>query len=114
MSCIRMIEGETTPLLYQLLIPASVSTEVDYTPFNLTNCSVNLSLLKDGNTSLTTSASCDITDAENGWIKYEWVNDETSIPGMYFIQFSITDGDGKVTILPKGFIQWLYIMEGIN
>ena len=113
MSCVRIIQGETTPFLFQLLIPASVETETDFIPYNLTNCSVTFKLIKDDNRSLTVDASAEITDAVNGWVKYEWDAGETDITGMYRAQFNIIDTNSKVTILPKSYIQWIYIIEEI-
>jgi hypothetical protein len=34
--------------------------------------------------------TCTITDAANGWVRYQWVAGDTNTVGLYRLEFSIT------------------------
>lgn len=93
-------QNDTRPALYaQLLQDGSV--------IDLTGCTVKLAIrglpLRD----------VDITDAETGNVRYDWIAADTANAGIYEAEFEVTFPDGSVQTFPNNGYITIVITEEV-
>lgn len=108
MATIRIKTGDTYPISHILL-------DSNKNPIDLSDCTVTISI-----GSLVTDGECTIDDEVDGQVTYNWLPeipadppeefDLTDTPGMYPINFKITDANDTIRTLPVEEPLWLFIM----
>lgn len=86
-------QGDTLPILEAQLIDCAGN------PINLELCGVHFHMSRHGTNIINRSAA--ITDIENGRVKIEWQEGETSTVGTYQCEFEVNMPDGKIITVPN-------------
>jgi len=102
----RRIKGDTTPFEDQL--KWDDGTVIDLT----TATSVKFTMrLYQATIDKVAAATCSITDATNGKIKYNWTASDVNAAGMYKYRYTITFNDSSILTVPSGDIVWMFIID---
>lgn len=104
----RMKQGDLYPFEYVL-------TYDDGTIFDLSGCTVTLTMTLDNATTPTVDdEDCVIVTPSAGIVRYTWNTGETDAVGMYKIEFHVTTGTGSTVTVPSGDIIWMFIVPSLR
>lgn len=87
-------------------------TDADGVAVDLTNASVSMHMKRVGS-SITVTKSMEIVEATEGTIKYDWVNGDTDIAGVYEVEFEITFANSKPLTIPIDGYEQFNIVEDL-
>lgn len=102
---LHMKTGDTWPLLDGLITAGDV-------PTNLTGATVRFLMRKRDGTPILNNPAV-IVDAVAGKVEYVWTALDTATAGLYYCEFRVTFGDGKVTTVPNDGYMELSIIDKI-
>lgn len=107
---IRYKRGDTIPLQYAIE-EWNIDTQ-GTEPYDLSNRSVVFSMRQYGTDDWAIEqASCRVVSAVDGLVEYEWAENETDVPGMYGVVFTVINEEGKRTSFPEYGVQALWIID---
>lgn len=92
MSDVELVQGDTAPDMHWTLHELGNPNA----PIDLTDATVAFQMRKPDDRRYTVNVQCELVDAENGRVRYEWGANDLATPGEYQGQFEITFLDGKI------------------
>ncbi len=92
-------QGDSAPNLEAQLLNAD-ATPIDLTAADGVNLIVKLKTAADTDPPLF-DKPCDITDAANGWVEYDWVVADTATIGVFNGEFEIDWGAAGLQTVPN-------------
>jgi hypothetical protein len=104
----RMKQGDLFPFEYTLMYD-------DGTPIDLGVGTVKIYMtLDDAESPTVDGEDCAVITPASGIIRYQWTDPETSIPGMYRIEFVITFNGGSTLTVPSNDVIWMFIVPSLS
>jgi len=99
-------QGISMPYEYQIKEKADDTGD----PVDLTNAeSIVMNATKYEDTTPTITVTCEFVDRLLGLISIPWTSAQTSVLGMYRVEFTITWAGGKIEKVPSDTELWLLI-----
>ena len=102
----RIKQGTSMPYEYQIKEKADDTGD----PVDLTNAeSVVMNATKYEDTTPTITVTCEFVDRLLGLISIPWTVEQTTVLGIYRVEFTITWPGGKIEKVPSNTELWLLI-----
>lgn len=87
----------------------------DGAPINLSGCTVEFRLRREGTTYATVAAAAEVVEAAEGLVQFgAWTDSAVSVPGTFQVEWVVTDSDSKEITVPSDNHQVLIIRQGIE
>jgi Rib/alpha/Esp surface antigen-like repeat protein len=67
-----------------------------------------------GEAGLTIDARASVIDAAEGVVKYDWLPEDTAVPGRYEAEVEVTYTDGSVETFPNGGYEIITIVDDVT
>jgi BppU N-terminal domain len=87
-------QGDTAPAIDYIVL------DEDGVPINLTGSTVTFYMQDMSGNEVIDGGACSLIDAPNGQVRYQWLDGDSDISGLYAAEFLVTFGGGTKRTTP--------------